>query len=79
MQQVARMSAAICGVPAVTLAPDIATLIRATLADATGLGFAPRGAANSPVAPNGCTMVVFFLKPTAVLKKALMIHTSGAA
>src|SRR5262245_9567256 len=38
-----------------------------------------KGSRHSPVAPNGCTMVVFFLKPTAVLKKALRIHTSGAA
>jgi anti-sigma factor ChrR (cupin superfamily) len=38
-----------------------------------------KGSRHSPVAPNGCTMVVFFLKPTAVLKKALMIHTSGAS
>ena len=38
-----------------------------------------KGSRHSPVAPNGCTMVVFFLKPTAVLKKALRIHTSGSA
>jgi hypothetical protein len=31
------------------------------------------------MAPNGCTMVVFFLKPTAVLKKALQIHTSTSS
>jgi len=38
-----------------------------------------KGSRHSPVAPNGCTMVVFFLKPTAVLKKALQIHTTGQA
>jgi hypothetical protein len=26
----------------------------------------------APTAPNGCTMLVFFLKPTAGLKKALL-------
>ena len=30
-----------------------------------------KGSRHSPVAPNGCTMLVFFLKPTAGLKKAL--------
>jgi anti-sigma factor ChrR (cupin superfamily) len=34
-----------------------------------------KGSRHAPVAPNGCTMLVFFLKPTAVLKKALRIHT----
>src|SRR5215813_4192677 len=38
-----------------------------------------KGSRHSPIAPNGCTMVVFFLKPTAILKKALRIHTSGTA
>ena len=38
-----------------------------------------KGSRHSPVAPNGCTMLVFFLKPTAVLKKALRIHTTGSA
>jgi len=38
-----------------------------------------KGSRHSPKAPNGCTMVVFFLKPTAVLKKALRIHTSGSS
>jgi len=31
-----------------------------------------KGSKHSPVAPNGCTMLVFFLKPTAALKKALL-------
>jgi anti-sigma factor ChrR (cupin superfamily) len=31
-----------------------------------------KGSRHSPVAPNGCTMLVFFLKPTAPLKKALL-------
>src|SRR6516225_6125589 len=31
-----------------------------------------KGSRHSPVAPNGCTMLVFFLKPTAGLKKALL-------
>ena len=30
-----------------------------------------KGSRHSPTAPNGCTMLVFFLKPTAGLKKAL--------
>src|SRR5947208_5378943 len=33
-----------------------------------------KGSRHSPIAPKGCTMIVFFLKPTAVLKKALAIH-----
>ena len=31
-----------------------------------------KGSRHAPVAPNGCTMLVFFLKPTAGLKKALI-------
>ena len=31
-----------------------------------------KGSHHSPTAPNGCTMLVFFLKPTAALKKALL-------
>jgi anti-sigma factor ChrR (cupin superfamily) len=31
-----------------------------------------KGSRHSPIAPNGCTMVVFFMKPTAGLKKALL-------
>lgn len=31
-----------------------------------------KGSRHSPTAPNGCTMVVFFMKPTAGLKKALL-------
>ena len=34
----------------------------------------PKGSRHAPVAPNGCTMLVFFLKPTAGLKKALLKH-----
>ena len=30
-----------------------------------------KGSHHSPTAPNGCTMLVFFLKPTAGLQKAL--------
>lgn len=30
-----------------------------------------KGSQHSPVAPNGCTMLVFFMKPTAGLRKAL--------
>jgi anti-sigma factor ChrR (cupin superfamily) len=37
-----------------------------------------KGSRHAPKAPNGCTMLVFFLKPTAVLKKALQIHTASA-
>jgi anti-sigma factor ChrR (cupin superfamily) len=35
-----------------------------------------KGSRHAPVAPNGCTMIVFFLKPTAVLLNALRLHTS---
>jgi len=38
-----------------------------------------KGSRHAPKAPNGCTMLVFFLKPTAVLKKALQIHAATAA
>ena len=38
-----------------------------------------KGSRHAPRAPRGCTMLVFFLKPTAVLKKALAIHTASAA
>jgi anti-sigma factor ChrR (cupin superfamily) len=31
-----------------------------------------RGSRHAPTAPNGCTMLVFFLKPTAALKNALL-------
>lgn len=30
-----------------------------------------KGSHHAPVAPNGCTMLVFFLKPTASLRKML--------
>ncbi len=30
-----------------------------------------KGSRHAPVAPEGCTMLVFFMKPTASLKKAL--------
>jgi anti-sigma factor ChrR (cupin superfamily) len=33
-----------------------------------------KGSRHSPTAPNGCTMLVFFLKPTAGLKTALLKH-----
>ncbi len=33
-----------------------------------------KGSRHAPTAPNGCTMLVFFLKPTAALKKALLKH-----
>ena len=38
-----------------------------------------KGSRHAPTAPKGCTMLVFFLRPTAVLKKALQIHTATAA
>ena len=31
-----------------------------------------KGSRHAPTAPNGCTMLVFFLKPTTALKKALL-------
>lgn len=33
-----------------------------------------KGSRHSPTAPKGCTMLVFFMKPTAGLKKALLKH-----
>lgn len=30
-----------------------------------------KGSKHSPVAPNGCTMLVFFMKPTTALRKAI--------
>jgi anti-sigma factor ChrR (cupin superfamily) len=30
------------------------------------------GSHHAPTAPNGCTMLVFFMKPTAALKKVLL-------
>jgi anti-sigma factor ChrR (cupin superfamily) len=34
-----------------------------------------KGSRHAPRAPNGCTMLVFFLKPTAGLQKALLKNT----
>jgi anti-sigma factor ChrR (cupin superfamily) len=31
-----------------------------------------KGSHHAPTAPNGCTMLVFFMKPTAALKKVLL-------
>jgi anti-sigma factor ChrR (cupin superfamily) len=31
-----------------------------------------KGSRHAPTAPKGCTMLVFFMKPTAALKKALL-------
>src|ERR1044071_9457227 len=36
-----------------------------------------KGSRHSPTAPHGCTMLVFFLKPTAGLKKALSAATAA--
>jgi anti-sigma factor ChrR (cupin superfamily) len=33
-----------------------------------------KGSRHAPTAPKGCTMLVFFLKPTAGLKKTLLEH-----
>ena len=33
-----------------------------------------KGSSHSPVAPNGCTMMVFFLKPTSALRKKLAMY-----
>jgi anti-sigma factor ChrR (cupin superfamily) len=33
-----------------------------------------KGSHHAPTAPNGCTMLVFFFKPTAALKKVLLKH-----
>jgi anti-sigma factor ChrR (cupin superfamily) len=33
-----------------------------------------KGSRHAPIAPNGCTMLVFFLEPTAGLRKALLEH-----
>lgn len=32
------------------------------------------GSEHSPVAPNGCTMIVFFLKPTSALREKLKMY-----
>jgi len=34
-----------------------------------------KGSRHAPTAPKGCTMLVFFLKPTAALKNALLKHS----
>jgi len=34
-----------------------------------------KGSRHAPTAPKGCTMLVFFLKPTAALKKVLLKHS----
>jgi anti-sigma factor ChrR (cupin superfamily) len=34
-----------------------------------------KGSRHAPTAPKGCTMLVFFLKPTAALKKTLLERT----
>ncbi|MFZ0841003.1 MAG: cupin domain-containing protein [Xanthobacteraceae bacterium] len=34
-----------------------------------------KGSRHSPTAPNGCTMLVFFMKPTAALTRALAKHS----
>ena len=33
-----------------------------------------KGSKHSPVAPNGCTMMVFFLKPTSALREKLEMY-----
>jgi anti-sigma factor ChrR (cupin superfamily) len=38
-----------------------------------------RGSRHSPTAPNGCTMLVFFMKPTAGLQKALLKRGATAS
>lgn len=35
-----------------------------------------KGSRHAPVAPQGCTMLVFFMKPTASLQKALLKRAS---
>ena len=36
-----------------------------------------KGSRHAPTAPKGCTMLVFFLKPTAGLQKLLLKHCSA--
>ena len=38
-----------------------------------------KGSRHAPRAPKGCTMLVFFLKPTAVLKNALFKHAQASS
>jgi anti-sigma factor ChrR (cupin superfamily) len=38
-----------------------------------------KGSRHAPIAPRGCTMLVFFLKPTAVLLNALAKHMQARA
>ena len=72
------MSAAICGLPA-DVGPGYRYAHQGRACWRNRTWIRAKGSRHSPVAPNGCTMVVFFLKPTAVLKKALQIHTSASA
>ena len=37
-----------------------------------------KGSRHAPIAPEGCTMLVFFLKPTAPLKKVLLEHAGSS-
>jgi anti-sigma factor ChrR (cupin superfamily) len=37
-----------------------------------------KGSRHAPIAPEGCTMLVFFLKPTAALKKVLLEHAGSS-
>src|ERR1700693_29187 len=37
-----------------------------------------KGSRHAPKAPNGCTMLVFFMKPTEGLKKALLKHAGAS-
>ena len=57
-------------------------IIEGSLVDAEGACTAgnfvvrAKGSRHSPVAPNGCTMLVFFMKPTASLARALLKQQS---
>lgn len=37
-----------------------------------------KGSQHSPIAPDGCTMLVFFMKPTKALQKAVQAYPSYA-
>ena len=42
--------------------------------ECTAGNFVTKGSRHAPTAPKGCTMLVFFLKPTAALEKTLLKH-----
>jgi anti-sigma factor ChrR (cupin superfamily) len=50
-------------------------VLEGSLVDGEGECTAGNFVIRAKTAPNGCTMLVFFLKPTAALKKVLLKHS----